>query len=94
MNIIHDYGLVRIVSEGLDLIVQFKRSPESEWEFYSSYNEMSDDWAHTHARESAGRAIKSVAAEMAAKITAWHSVVNQYNGTIQIDWTLNETEIS
>lgn len=70
MNIIHDYGLVRIVSEGLDLIVQFKRSPESEWEFYSSYNEMSDDWAHTHARESAGRAIKSVAAEMAARITA------------------------
>ena len=67
MNVIHDYGLVRIVHKNLDVIVEFKRSPESGWEFYSSYNEMSDDWAHTHARESARRAIKAMAAEIAQR---------------------------
>jgi hypothetical protein len=63
MHIAHDFGLVRIVHQDLDIVVQIKRNDQ--WEFYSSYNMMSDDWAFTNARESAGRAIKSMAAEAA-----------------------------
>lgn len=67
MQVAHDYGLVRIVHSGLDICVEIKRNDQ--WEFYSSYNMMSDDYAHTHAKESAGRAIKSMAAEAAAKLS-------------------------
>ena len=61
MHIAHDFGLVRIVHQDLDIVVQIKRNDQ--WEFYSGHNQMSDDWAFTNARESAGRAIKSLAAE-------------------------------
>ena len=74
MRIIHDYGLVRIVSTGSDpratgsdINVEVRDSDASAWEFYCGFNSFSDDYAHTNAREAAGRAIKGIAARKAAQ---------------------------
>lgn len=80
MRIIHDYGLVRIVSTGLDpraagsdIMVETRDSDASAWEFYCGFNSFSDDYAHTNAREAAGRAIKGIAARKAAVWQKTHS---------------------
>ena len=80
MRIIHDYGLVRIVSTGLDpraagsdINVETRDSDASPWEFYCGFNSFSDDYAHTNAREAAGRAIKGIAARKAAMWQKTHS---------------------
>jgi len=72
MRIIHDYGLVRIVSTGLDprvtgsdINVEFRDSDANDWEFYCGFNSFSDDYAYMNAREAAGRAIKRIAREKA-----------------------------
>ena len=72
MRIIHDYGLVRVVSTGLDprvtgsdINVEFRDSDASPWEFYCGFNSFSDDYAYMNAREAAGRAIKRIAREKA-----------------------------
>jgi len=72
MRIIHDYGLVRIVSTGLDprvtgsdINVEFRDSDASPWEFYCGFNSFSDDYAYMNAKEAAGRAIKQIAREKA-----------------------------
>jgi len=73
VRIIHNCGLVRIVSTGLDprltgsdINVEFRDSDTSPWKFYCGFNSFSDDYAHINAREAAGRAIKGVAARKAA----------------------------
>jgi len=80
VRIIHDYGLVRIVGTGLDprvtgsdINVEFRDSDASPWEFYCGFNSFSDDYAHTNAREAAGRAIKGIAARKAAMWQNTHS---------------------
>lgn len=80
MRTIHDYGLVRIVSTGLDprvtgadIMVETRDSDASDWEFYCGFNSFSDDYANTNAREAAGRAIKGIAARKAAVWQKTHS---------------------
>ena len=69
MRVIHDYGLVRVISLGdpfkhsRDIQVQCQR--DGEWHLYQGFNSLSDDYAYTNAREAAGRAIKERAAEIA-----------------------------
>lgn len=72
-RVVCDFGLVRIVSTGLDprvtgsdINVETRDSDSSPWEFYCGFNSFSDDYAHTNAREAAGRAIKGIAARKAA----------------------------
>ena len=71
MYVINDYGLVRIVREGdpftkaYDIVVEFRETAESDWQFYHGFNTLSDDYAYTNAREAAGRCIKKLAAEKA-----------------------------
>jgi len=76
MGVIRDFGLVRIISTGLDprvtgsdIQVEVRDSDTSAWEFYCGFNSFSDDYAHTHAREAAGRAIQGIAARKAAVFT-------------------------
>ena len=69
MRVIHDYGLVRVISLGdpfkhsHDIQVQHQR--DGEWHLYQGFNSLSDDWAYTNAREAAGHAIRERAAEIA-----------------------------
>ena len=69
MRVIHDYGLVRVVSLGnpfnltYDIEVQCQR--DGEWHLYQGFDSLSDDYAYTNAREAAGRAIRERAAEIA-----------------------------
>ena len=69
MRVIHDYGLVRVVSLGnpfkltYDIEVQCQR--DGKWHLYQGFNSLSDDWAYTNAREAAGHAIRERAAEIA-----------------------------
>lgn len=71
MRVVHDYGLVRVVSYGdpfsqaYDIQVQMRQDLDSEWGFYHGFNSLSDDYAYTNAREAAGRAIKTLAAKFA-----------------------------
>lgn len=72
-RIVCNFGLVRIVSTGLDpringsdINVEVRDSDTSPWEFYCGFNSFSDDYAHTNARDAAGRAIKGIAARKAA----------------------------
>lgn len=73
MYIMRDYGLVRIVREGdpftkaYDIVVEFRETAESDWQFYHGFNTLSDDYAYTNAREAAGRCIKKLAAKFASK---------------------------
>ena len=69
MRIAHDFGLVRIVHLGSpmdhasDIVVETLES--GEWKRYQGFNSLSDDYAHTNAREAAGQAIKRIAKEKA-----------------------------
>lgn len=70
MRIVSDWGLVRIVSIGdpftltKDLRVEVKEGED--WKLYEGFNTLSDDWAHTNAREAAGRAIAELAKDRAS----------------------------
>ena len=71
MRIIHDYGLVRVVSLGdpfantHDIRVENYDSDADIWRLWRGFNSLSDDYAYTNAFEAAGRAIKEVAREIA-----------------------------
>lgn len=72
MRIIHDYGLVRVVSVGdpynvtYNIRVEIYDSDADIWRLWHGFNSLSDDYAYTNAREAAGRAIREVAREVAA----------------------------
>jgi hypothetical protein len=67
MHVAHDFGKVRIVYDGdpftsaYDIRVEWLQ--DNQWVMYHGFNSLSDDYAHTNAREAAGRAIKRLAAE-------------------------------
>ena len=71
MRIIHDYGLVRVVSLGdpfantYDIRVEKYDSDADIWRLWRGFNSLSDDYAYTNAFEAAGRAIAEVAREKA-----------------------------
>jgi hypothetical protein len=71
MRIIHDYGLVRVVSLGdpfantYDIRVENYDSDADIWRLWRGFNSLSDDYAYTNAFEAAGRAIREVAREIA-----------------------------
>ena len=71
MRIIHDYGLVRVVSVGdpfntaYDIRVENYDRDADIWRLWRGFNSLSDDYAYTNAFEAAGRAIKEVAREIA-----------------------------
>jgi len=71
MRIIHDYGLVRVVSLGdpfvnsYDIRVENYDSDADIWRLWRGFNSLSDDYAYTNAKEAAGRAIAEVAREKA-----------------------------
>ena len=70
MRVVSDFGKVRIVHCGSPFDVAYDIRVEwlvdGKWEMYHGFNSLSDDYAHTNAREAAGRAIKKLAAEAAA----------------------------
>lgn len=72
MRVASDFGLVRIVYDGSPFDVLYDIKVEvfknGEWKFYDGYNSLSNDYAFTEARESAGRAIKEIAAEKAGLV--------------------------
>lgn len=74
MRIVHDYGLVRVVSLGdpfsktHDIVVEFRHSEDQDWQFYTGYNSLSNDYAYTSARESAGQCIAGLARLKAAEL--------------------------
>ena len=71
MRIIHDYGLVRVVSVGdpfntaYDIRVENYDSDADIWRLWRGFNSLSDDYAYTNAFEAAGRAIAEVAKDKA-----------------------------
>ena len=71
MRIIHDYGLVRVVSVGdpfntaYDIRVENYDSDADIWRLWRGFNSLSDDYAYTNAFEAAGRAIREVAKDIA-----------------------------
>jgi len=71
MRIIHDYGLVRVVSVGdpyttaYNIRVEIYDSDADIWRMWRGFNSLSDDYAYTNAFEAAGRAIAEVAREKA-----------------------------
>ena len=71
MRIIHDYGLVRVVSVGDPYHVTYNircevyDSEADTWRLWHGFNSLSDDYAYTNAFEAAGRAIREVAREIA-----------------------------
>ncbi len=78
MRIVHDYGLVRVISLGdpfknsYDIQVQVKT--DDVWNLYHGFNSLSDDYAYTNAREAAGRAIAKIAAQKAEFLPAEKSL--------------------
>lgn len=75
MRIIKDYGLVRVISTGLDpretgynIIVEYGDLDTDTWQFYCGFNSFTDDSAYTHAFEAARRAIKEIARDKANAI--------------------------
>lgn len=70
MYVAHDFGKVRIVHDGspFDVLYDVKVEilKDGEWKFYDGYNSLSNDYAFSESRKSAGRAIKELAAEAAA----------------------------
>ena len=50
-NIVYDYGISRVVTAGLEVIVQIKAG--NGWKDVRSFNRMSDDYAFTNARDEA-----------------------------------------
>lgn len=73
MRVAHDFGLVRIVHLGSpmehasDIVVETKEA-DGTWKRYRGFNSLSDDYAHTNAREAAGEAIKRIAKEKAGAV--------------------------
>lgn len=73
MRIAHDFGLVRIVHLGSpmdhasDIVVETLEA-DGTWKRYQGFNSLSDDYAHTNAREAAGEAIKRIAKEKAGAV--------------------------
>jgi hypothetical protein len=71
MRIIHDYGLVRVVSVGdpfntaYDIRVENYDKDADIWRLWRGFNSLSDDYAYTNAFEAAGRAIREVAKDIA-----------------------------
>lgn len=71
MRIVHDYGLVRVVSLGdpfantYDIRVDVYDSDAAIWRLWRGFNSLSDDYAYTNAFEAAGRAIREVAKDKA-----------------------------
>lgn len=71
MRIIHDYGLVRVVSVGdpynvtYNIRVEVYDNDADIWRLWRGFNSLSDDYAYTNAFEAAGRAIREVAREKA-----------------------------
>jgi hypothetical protein len=67
MRIVHDYGLVRVVSLGdpfantYDIRCEVYDEAADIWRLWHGFNSLSDDYAYTNAREAAGRAIKELA---------------------------------
>ena len=74
MRIVHDYGLVRVISlgdpfnNGADVQVQVLKSET--WAFYRGFNSLSDDYAYTNAILAASELIAKIAAEKAANLPA------------------------
>ena len=73
MRVAHDFGLVRIVHLGdpmehaSDIVVETQEA-DGTWKRYMGFNSLSDDYAHTNAREAAGEAIKRIAKEKAGAV--------------------------
>jgi hypothetical protein len=71
MRIVHDYGLVRVVSVGdpfntaYDIRVENYDRDADIWRLWRGFNSLSDDYAYTNAIEAAGRAIREVAKDIA-----------------------------
>lgn len=71
MRIVHDYGLVRVVSLGdpfnntYDIRVENYDRDADIWRLWHGFNSLSDDYAYTNAREAAGRAIREMAKDIA-----------------------------
>jgi hypothetical protein len=71
MRIVHDYGLVRVVSLGdpfnntYDIRVENYDRDADIWRLWHGFNSLSDDYAYTNAIEAAGRAIREVAKDIA-----------------------------
>ena len=71
MRIVHDYGLVRVVSVGdpfnntYDIRVENYDRDADIWRLWHGFNSLSDDYAYTNAREAAGRAIREMAKDIA-----------------------------
>ena len=71
MRIIHDYGLVRVVSVGdpfntaYDIRVENYDRDADIWRLWHGFNSLSDDYAYTNAFEAAGRAIREMAKDIA-----------------------------
>ena len=71
MRIIHDYGLVRVVSVGdpfntaYDIRVENYDRDADIWRLWRGFNSLSDDYAYTNAIEAAGRAIREMAKDIA-----------------------------
>ena len=71
MRIVHDYGLVRVVSVGdpfnntYDIRVENYDRDADIWRLWHGFNSLSDDYAYTNAFEAAGRAIREVAKDKA-----------------------------
>lgn len=71
MRIIHDYGLVRVVSLGdpfantYDIRVENYDRDADIWRLWHGFNSLSDDYAYTNAIEAAGRAIREMAKDIA-----------------------------
>jgi hypothetical protein len=67
-----DFGLVRIVTladpftNPYDYRVEVNRA--GTWELYRGFNSLSDDYAHTNAREAVSRAMVMMAAEAATNL--------------------------
>ena len=73
MRVAHDFGLVRIVHLGdpmqhaSDIVVETQED-DGTWKRYAGFNSLSNDYAHTNAREAAGEAIKRIAKEKAGAV--------------------------
>lgn len=71
MRIVHDYGLVRVVSLGdpfnntYDIRVENYDRDADIWRLWHGFNSLSDDYAYTNAIEAAGRAIREMAKDIA-----------------------------
>jgi hypothetical protein len=72
MYVAHDFGKVRIVHDGSPFDVLYDVKVEvlenGVWKFYDGYNSLSNDYAFSESRKSAGRAIAELAAKAAANL--------------------------